>query len=126
MKIVLFMEETINEKLLKKIKKSKYDKDKKFVKLFDDNVNFLEEVMDSIPIKATFVEKKDNIGRSTFYSFDSSFQFLHADVRNLEFLRKSAIDPKYFLLFVNLFTSKVYVYPMKSKKSIAAKMEIFL
>ena len=44
---------------------------------------------------------------------------------NLEFLGKSATDPKYCLLFVDLFTSKVYVYPMKSRKSILNKMEIF-
>ena len=50
---------------------------------------------------------------------------LHADVDNLEFLGKSATDPKYCLLFVDLFTSKVYVYPMKSRKSILNKMEIF-
>ena len=44
---------------------------------------------------------------------------------NLEFLGKSATDPKYCLLFVDLFTSKVYVYPMKSRKSILNKMEVF-
>ena len=44
---------------------------------------------------------------------------------NLEFLRKSATDPKYCLLFVDLFKSKVYVYPMKSRKSTLNKMEIF-
>ena len=43
----------------------------------------------------------------------------------LEFLGKSATDPKYCLLFVDLFTSKVYVYPTKMRKSIANKMEIF-
>ena len=35
------------------------------------------------------------------------------------------MDPKYCLLFVDLFISKVYVYPMKSRKSIASKMDIF-
>ena len=37
---VLFTEENINDKLLKKIKKSTYEKDIEFVKLFDRNVNF--------------------------------------------------------------------------------------
>ena len=71
------------------------------------------------------VEKKDDIDRSTLYSFDGPFQLLKADMGNLEFLGKSATDPKYCLLFVDLFTSKVYVYPMKSRKSILNKMEIF-
>ena len=58
-------------------------------------------------------------------SFDGPFQLLHADVGNLEFLRKSATDPKYCLLFVDLLTSKVYIYPMKSRKSILNKTDIF-
>ena len=44
---------------------------------------------------------------------------------NLEFLEKSATDPKCCLLFVDLLTSKVYVYPIKSRKSISNKIEIF-
>ena len=45
------------------------------------------------------VEKKDDIDRSTLYSFDGPFQLLKADTGNLEFLGKSATDPKYCLLF---------------------------
>ena len=111
--------------MLKKIKKSKYEKDIDFVKLFDRNVNFLENERRSVPMKTTFVEKKDDIDRSTLYSFDGPFQLLHADVGNLEFLGKSATDPKYCLLFVDLITSKVYAYQLKSRKSVLNKMEIF-
>ena len=50
----------------KSLKKSRYDKDKKFVKSFHNNVNFSEEIKKSVPIKATFVEKKDDLDRSTF------------------------------------------------------------
>ena len=124
-KSVLFTEENINDKLLKKSEKLKYEKDIEFVKLFDRNVILLEDEKRTIPIKTTFVEKKDDIDRSTHYSFDGPFQLLHADVGNLIFLGKSATDPKYCLLFDNLFTSKVCIYPMKSKKSILNKIEIF-
>ena len=58
------------------------------------------------------------------YSFDGPFQLLYADVENLEVSDKSAADPKYCLLFVDLFTSKVYVYPMESRLSIISKKEI--
>ena len=109
---------------MKKIKKSRYEKDI-IVKLFDRNVSFLEYKKRTIPIKTTFVEEKDDIDRSPLYSFDGLFQLLHADGDNLEFLGKSATDSKYCLLFVNLFKSKVYVYPIKSRKSILNKMEIF-
>ena len=42
-KCVLLTEENINDKLLKRIKKSKYEKDIEFVKLFDRNISFLED-----------------------------------------------------------------------------------
>ena len=71
------------------------------------------------------LKKKDDIDSSTLYSFNGLFQLLHADVGNLEFFEKSATDPKYCLLFVDLFTSKVYVYPIKLRKSILNQMENF-
>ena len=44
---------------------------------------------------------------------------LHADIADLRFLAKSAADPKYCLLLVDLFTSKIYVYPMKKRSLLA-------
>ena len=81
----------------------KNEKDIEVVKLFDRNAIFSEDEKSTIPIKTTFVEKKDNIDRSTLYSFDGPFQMLHADVGNLEFLEKSATDSKYCLLLVDIF-----------------------
>ena len=48
----------MNDKLLKKVKKSRYEKDIEFFKLFDRNVNCLENEKRSVPIKTTFVGKK--------------------------------------------------------------------
>ena len=53
------------------------------------------------------------------------FQLLHADVRNLEFLGKNATFPQYVLVIVDLHSSKVYVYPMRWRKQILQKMELF-
>ena len=39
----MFTEETINDKVLKKLKKSKYDKDIEFVNLFKSDIDFLDE-----------------------------------------------------------------------------------
>ena len=103
-KSVLFREQNINDKLLKQIKKSKHEKDFEFVKLFDKNVNFSEDEKNTTSVKTTFVEKKDDIDRSTLYSFGCPFQFLNADFVNSDFSGKSATDPKYCLLFVDLFT----------------------
>ena len=125
LKYVLFAKEKIDDKVLKKLKKSLYKKDNEFVNLFNSNVNVLDDEKKTITIKITFVEKNDDVDRSTLYNFDGPLQLLHADVENLEFLGKSAADPKCFLLFVKLLTSKVCVCPMKSRKSIASKIEIF-
>ena len=66
-----------------------------------------------------------NIDRSILYSFDEPFQLIHADVGNLEFLGKNATIPRYILLAVDLDSSKVYVYPMNSRKQILQKMKLF-
>lgn len=44
--------------------------------------------------------------------------------RYLEFLEKLTVDPKYCLLFVDLFMFKVYTYPMKNRKVLSKKMSI--
>ena len=75
----------------------------------------------TIPTKTLFVEKRGDIDRSTLYSFDGPFQLLHADVANLEFLGKSRVDPKYCLLLVDLYISKIYTYLMKSRRFIAKR-----
>ena len=41
------------------------------------------------------------------------------------FFSKSAADPEYFFLIVDLFTSKIYTYHIKSNSLLAKKLEIF-
>ena len=130
-KRVLFIQEQLNYKLLKKLKNSKYEKDKEFVNRFnlleDKKTDFNNNKDDvySVPIKAEYVQKSDDIDRSTLYSIHAPFDLLHADVGDLRFLGKSAADPKYCLLLVDLFTSKVYVYGMKNRSLISLKLENF-
>ena len=38
---------------------------------------------------------------------------------------KNSTVPKYILLLVDLYSSKVYVYPMRSRKQILQKMKLF-
>ena len=49
----------------------------------------------------------------------------HADVGNLEFLGKNATFPQYVLILVDLFSSKVYTFPMRSRKQISQRLEQF-
>ena len=92
---VLFIQEEINDKLLKKLNKSKHKKDKEFVNSFnilvDKKTDFNKKDYGRyyIPIKAEYVQKSDDIDCSTLYSVQA-FDLLHADVGDLQFLGKSA------------------------------------
>ena len=98
---------SINEqdtKLLKKLKKLLYTKDKLLLKLIDLLKNNIKKVNnDKVPIRFDYVEKME-IDRPTIYGCDSSFQLLLAEVANLEFLGKSASVPNYALLIVDLYS----------------------
>ena len=72
-----------------------------------------------------FVDKRSNIDHSTFYSISKPFELLHADIAGLWFLARSAVDPKYCLLIVDLFSSKIYVCPMKNRGLLAKKLRLF-
>ena len=127
-KSVLFSEEKLNNKLLKKFKNSSYSKDKlllKLIKLIENDIDQINKTKeDEIPTRADYVEKRE-IYRSTLYSFNGPFQLLHADVGNLEFLGKSASVPNYALLIEDLHSSKVYIYPVHSRKQILQELEQF-
>ena len=78
---MLFSEEKIDKRLLKKLKKSKYGKDSLLLKL----IGLLDQKIDDeekVPTQVDYVEKRE-IDRSTLCSFDGPFQLIHADVRNL-------------------------------------------
>ena len=59
------------------------------------------------------------------YSFSGPFQALQVDIAYISFLARSAVDPKFCLLFVQLVTSKIYTYPMKTRNLLAKKIELF-
>ena len=108
-------EEVLDKKLLNRLRKSKYETDKllfRLVNLSDSKFIFNEH---KAPIRADYVERRE-IYRFTSYSFDGPFHFLHADVGKLEFLGKNATFLQYGLVIVDLFSSKVYTYSIKSRK----------
>ena len=119
-----FAEEILDKKLLLKLKKSKYVNDKNLFKL----VNLLEKnsvIFEPDSVKRTDYVEKREIDHSTLYSFDAPFQLFHADVGNLEFLGKNSTFAQYILDLVDLFSSKIYTYLMKSRKQIRQKLEQF-
>ena len=84
-----------------------------------EDVNLQEEEV-LIPAFVPFVDKKKDIDRSTLYSFSKPFELLHADIADIRFFAKSAADPHYCLLFVDLFTQKK-IYLSNEKKTFVKK-----
>ena len=90
-------------------------------------INLAEQKINNenkVPTRADYVEKRE-IDRSTLYSFNGPFQLVHAAVGNIEFLGKLATTPKYALLAVDLYSSKVCVYSLQSRKQILEKLNHF-
>ena len=125
-KSVFYANPTITKKLLKKLEKKPYQKDRVFNEIYQklDDKDF-NKTVDRIPLRTPFFEKKGDIDRSTLYSVGKPFKKIHADIADLRFFAKSAVDPKYALLVVDLFTSKTYVYPMRTRKLLAKKLKLF-
>ena len=78
-----------------------------------------------LPVVTPFINIKSNVDHSTLFRISEPFDLLHADIADTRFLARSAIDPKYCLLLVDLFTSKIYVYPMKNRSLLAKKIKLF-
>ena len=76
-----------------------------------------------LPAYTSFIEQK-NIDRSTLFSIKAPFELIHADIADNNFLAKPSVVPVYCLLFVDLFTSKVYTYPMKKRSLLKNKLEV--
>ena len=110
---------------MNKASKSVYEKDKVFVNLYNqlEDKNFYQN--SNLPLVTPFLNKKSNVDHSTLYSIGKPFELLHADIAYTRFLAKSAVDPKCCLLLVELFTSKIYIYPMKNRSLLAKKLKLF-
>ena len=82
---VLFASERLNKQLIKKIKRSKYNKDIIFLRLYNQIKNVNLDEKEQIPTFTPFVENKKDIDKSTLYSFNGHFQLLHADIADIRF-----------------------------------------
>ena len=79
-----------------------------------EDKNFYQN--NNLPLVAPFFNKRSIIDYSALYSIGEPFELLHVDIADLRFLAKSTVDPKYCLLIVDLFTSKIYVYLTHEKQ----------
>ena len=115
-KSIFYLIGNVSKTVLNKASKSFYEKDKVFVNLYKqlEDKNFKPK-KDVLPVATPFNDFKSNVDHSTLFSIGKPFELSHADIVDTRFLAKSAVDPKYCLLLVGLFTSKIYIYPMKNR-----------
>ena len=126
-KSIFYLVRHVSRTLFNKATKSTFEKDKVVVNLYDqsENKSFKKSNQDILPIIMSFYDFKSNVDHSTLYNIGKPFELLHADIADTRVLAKSAVDPKYCLLLVDLFTSKVYIYHMKSRNLLAKKLKLF-
>ena len=87
---------------------------------FDENK---QEI--NAPVNMLFVEQRKNVDcSSALQSFEGPFELLHGYIADIRILAKSAINPKHFFLFVDLFTSKIYTYPMKNRSFLCTEIKL--
>ena len=123
--------ETLDDKTVKNISKSKYSKDIVLYNLYKEYVKNGGKKEDfktkKIVINTPFVQERSSTQRGDMlHTIDGPMQLIHADVADLNFFSKSAVAPKYCLVCVDMFTSKTYTYGMKKKSQLADKLEKFL
>ena len=74
------------------------------------------------PLTKPFVAQRKDIDRSpALYSIKAPFELMHADITGIRCFSKSAVNLKYCLLAVDLFTSKRYTYPVKCRHLLEQK-----
>ena len=127
---VLFAKgDKLNEKTVNKLAKSRYHKDTVLLNLYKEfkkNGGKIKELKTKVVINTPFVQERAVTQRGEMlHTIDGPMQLVHADVADLNFFSKSVVAPKYCLLCVDLFTSKVYTYGMNKKSQLADKLEKF-
>ena len=117
---------TLSKSIVNKAYKSAYKKDVVFVNLYkkSEDKNFSQK-KEILRLVTPFFNQKSDVDHSTLYSISKPFDLIHRDIADARFLAKSAVDSKYCLLLVDLFTSKIYVYPVKNRGLLAKKLRLF-
>ena len=122
-KSIFYSTGSLSKRVLNKASKSVFPKDEVFVNLNKklEDKNFKQK--DSLSVVTPLTNLKSNVDHSTLHSISKPFELMHADIADTTFLAKSAVDPKYCLSLVDLFASKIYLYPMKNRSLLARKLK---
>ena len=101
-KSILFTRrDDLNEKTIKRLSRSRYDKDKVLINLYKEfkkeggQVKNLKSVT---VINTPFIQEKSVTQRDMLQTIDGPMQLIHADVAGPNFFSKSAVAPKYCVI----------------------------
>ena len=124
---VFYAANSVTNLLVNRAKKSIFPRDKIFVDIYKKlkNKSLISRTKTSIPLTTPFVEEKNVSNKSTLYSFKGPFEALQADIADIRFLARSAADPLYCLVVIDLFSNTIYTYPMKKRHLLADKLALF-
>ena len=112
----------LSKSILNKTVKSVYEKDKVFVNLHNqlEDKNFYQKIICLLSHHLLIKKVMLIIQHSIVLVNLLNYCMLTLQIQF--FLAKFAVDPKYCLLLVDLFTSKIYVYPKKNRSLLAKKL----
>ena len=107
-KSVFYAVNWISKTLINKARNSNYAKDKVFVNIYRNLKDKDIDIKSSLPLTTPFTEQKNVADRSTLYSFKAPFEALQVDIADIRFLARSAADPHYCLVIIDLFSNMIY------------------
>ena len=92
-KSIFYSVSNLSTALLNKVRKSTYTKENVFVNFYNqlEDKNFYQK-NNNLPLVTPFVNNRRNVDRSTLYGISKPFELLHADIADLRFLAKSAVN----------------------------------
>ena len=110
--ILFAKRETLEDKTVKKLSKSKYSKNIVLHNLYKEYIKNGAKKEDfktkKIVINTSFIQERFSPQTGDMlYTIYGSMQLVHDDVADLNFFGKSEVAPKYCLLCVDMFTSKL-------------------
>ena len=86
-KSIFYATNRITKGFVKKARTSLYPKDEVFVKIFNDldsdSKTKTSVINENPPLNTLFVEKQEDVDRSTLYSFRRPFEALQADIADI-------------------------------------------
>ena len=124
---VFYAANSITKLLVNRAKKLTYAREKVFVEIYKNikNKSAISATKLTIPLTTPSIEEKNVSDRSTLYSFKGPFEALQADIADIRFLARSAADPLYCLVVIDMFSNMIYTYPMKKRYLLAEKLSLF-